>query len=135
MAGYEAERVWRKVQVERPRASTSGGQSGGRGEEVVVGWVVVVVEVEVVGGVLLAAEVSFFAMASQAETEVQERQLDGWSGSRVFFGCSYCFCKGGWGLTVCRLYPALRPWVGLSFPKRLGLRTRAQASWWSFGYR
>ena len=62
--------MWRKVQVERPRASTSGGQSGGRGAGVEV-------EVEVVGGFLLAAAVSFFAMASQAETEVQERQLDG----------------------------------------------------------
>lgn len=60
--------MWRKVQVERPRVSTSGGQSeGGRGE------VVVFVE-----GVLLAAaddDVSFFVMASQEETEVQERQL------------------------------------------------------------
>ena len=86
--------MWRKVQVERPRASTSGGQSGGREE--VVGWVVVVVEVEVMGGFLLAAAVSFFVMASQAETEVQERQLDGWSGSRVFFGCSYCFAARRW---------------------------------------
>ena len=92
VAGYEAERVWRKVQVERPRASTSGGQSGGRGAGVEREREVVV-EVEVVGGVLSAAVVSFFAMASHAETEVQERQLDGWSASRVFFGCSYCFCS------------------------------------------
>lgn len=64
----------RKVQVERPRASTSGGQSVGGGwvyvEAVVEGGVVVVVVSEVgrVEGV-------FFVMASQEATEVQERQL------------------------------------------------------------
>lgn len=60
----------RKVQVERPRASTSGGQSGGRrGVEGVVE------ERGVVGVVVAAEEVSFLVMASQEETEVQERQL------------------------------------------------------------
>lgn len=87
--------MWRKVQVERPRASTSGGQSGGREEEVVVE-VEVEVEVEVVSGFLLAAVVSFFAMASQAETEVQERQLDGRLGSNMFLDYSYCFAVRRW---------------------------------------
>lgn len=58
--------------MERPRASTSGGQSGGR----------VVVEEEegegVVVGVVGVVGVSFFVMASQEATEVQERQLFGW---------------------------------------------------------
>ena len=61
--------MWRKVQVERPRASTSGGQSGGGS---LVG-VEVEVEVGVVGRVLAA--VSFLIMARQEETEVQVRQL------------------------------------------------------------
>ena len=65
--------VWRKVQVERPRASTSGGQSEGR---------VVVssccrsccccgVFREAVEGDL----VEFFIIWSQAAEEVQERHL------------------------------------------------------------
>lgn len=52
--------------MERPRASTSGGQSGGWGAG--VGVVAVAV-----GG--LGAVVSFLVMASQEATEVQERQL------------------------------------------------------------
>lgn len=61
--------------MERPRESTSGGQSGGR----VVGMVVVVVvdvDVEEEEGEG-EGEVSFFVMASQEATEVQERQLLG----------------------------------------------------------
>jgi hypothetical protein len=70
VGGYEAVRVWRKVHVERPRASTSGGQSGGwegRAVAVVEGGVVLVLGVEVEG--------SFFVMAAQEAKEVQERQL------------------------------------------------------------
>lgn len=55
--------------MERPRASTSGGQSGGR---------VVVEEEEGEGVVVGVVGVSFFVMASQEATEVQERQLFGW---------------------------------------------------------
>ena len=66
VGGYEAVSVWRKVQVLRPRTSTSGGQSDGR-----------VVAVRVVeGGV--AGEglvVSFLVIEAQAAKEVQERQL------------------------------------------------------------
>ena len=63
--------MWRKVQVERPRVSTSGGQSGGRESGVVV------VVVGVGEGLLVGVgeDVSFLVMASQEETEVQERQL------------------------------------------------------------
>ena len=80
--------LWRRVQVERPRASTSGGQSEGmeRGVEVEVD-AVAVVEGEGERGELGEEDegelvsVSFcLARASQAETEVQERQLgkEGW---------------------------------------------------------
>lgn len=55
----------RKVQVLRPRTSTSGGQSSGR---VAACGAVRVVE----GGEFF---VSFLVMAAQAAKEVQERQL------------------------------------------------------------
>lgn len=64
--------VCRSVQVERPRVSTSGGQSGGRvaGVEVVV----------VAGGRVEEDEergLDFcLIMAAQSATEVQERQLE-----------------------------------------------------------
>ena len=61
--------MWRKVQVLRPRTSTSGGQSSGR---VVACGVVRVVVVGDGAGVL---RVSFLVMAAQAAKEVQERQL------------------------------------------------------------
>lgn len=58
--------VWRSVQEERPRTSTSGGQSGGgwrgRDEEEEEEW-----ELE---------EVSFLVIAAQAAKEVQERHLN-----------------------------------------------------------
>ena len=60
--------MWRKVQVERPRAATSGGQSEGSWSGV---WVVV-------GGGGGGGEVVVVVallMASQEATEVQERQL------------------------------------------------------------
>ncbi len=111
----------RKVQVERPRASTSGGQSGGcevegEGEVEVVGWVVV-------GGVRLLAAVSFLVMASQEETEVQERQL-GVVSCNAYVGMEMAKVK----LTVCHLYPALRPWVEPSFLELLGPRDPLWAS-------
>lgn len=95
--------MWRKVQVERPRASTSGGQSGGRVGVFRVGVVVVVREEgERVGEEVV--EVSFFVMASQEATEVQERQLFG------FFLLEICLFVDGVGRrTVCHLCPARRP--------------------------
>ena len=60
-------RVCRKVQVLRPRTSTSGGQSSGSVACVPV-MVVEVVEEEVFF-------VSFLVMAAQEAKEVQERQL------------------------------------------------------------
>lgn len=91
--------------MERPRASTSGGQSGGRVEGVGVGvgvGVVVREEGEGVGeGVVV---VSFFVMVSQEATEVQERQLFG------FFLLEICLFVDGVGRrTVCHLCPARRP--------------------------
>ena len=70
----------RNVQVERPSASTSAGQSGagGAGEsgpeaeaeaEAVEGWV---------AWLSVAAAAFFLVMANQEETEVQERQLWSW---------------------------------------------------------
>ena len=60
----------KKVQVERPSASTSGGQSGG-------GSWVEAEDVEVVEWVVdgVAEALSFLVMAAQEEKEVQERQL------------------------------------------------------------
>ena len=63
--------MWRKVQVERPRSSTSGGQS-------VRGWVVV--EVVVVGAVACVVEEGVFGVdfiiARHAAPEVQVLHLD-----------------------------------------------------------
>lgn len=74
VGGYEALRVWRKVQVERPRVSTSGGQSGGwEGTELAV------VEGGRLEDVVVGVEVSFFIMARQEAMSVQERQLLCWS--------------------------------------------------------
>lgn len=58
-------RAWRKVQVPRPSASTSGGQSAGRSE----------VTVAADGGTLVGFLDSDLAMAIQDFTEVQERHL------------------------------------------------------------
>ena len=64
--------MWRKVQVERPRASTSGGQSEAGGDGVcVVDW-----DWESVGAGGEGEAGCCRAMASQAAVEVQERQLD-----------------------------------------------------------
>jgi len=56
--------VWRRVQVWRPRESTSGGQSGAG-----------VVVVETVGGFLGEVEREVRIMAAQSAEEVQVRQL------------------------------------------------------------
>ena len=73
--------MWRKVQVLRPRTSTSGGQSSGS----VVGCGVVRV---VDGGEFLV--VSFLVMAAQAAKEVQERQLFSGIVSTCFLSVYYC---------------------------------------------
>ena len=68
--------VWRRVQVERPRVSTSGGQFSGVVSVVVDVGVEEVREggcEEVLGFLLFAC---CLVMAAQAETEVQERQLE-----------------------------------------------------------
>ena len=52
--------VCKRVQVLRPRTSTSGGQSGGGAV-----------------GVLVEEEVCFLVRAAQEAKEVQERQLEG----------------------------------------------------------
>jgi hypothetical protein len=79
LVGYEAERVCRSVQEERPSCSTSGGQSSG-GDKL---W----------GGarvwdwgrarVLAEREVDFLVWEAQSAKEVQDRQLRRKS---VFFG-------------------------------------------------
>jgi len=63
-------RVWRKVQVERPRRATSGGQS-------VRGWEVVEEETEDGGVDELEeeGELLFLLIARQEAMSVQERQL------------------------------------------------------------
>jgi len=66
--------VWRKVQVERPRVSTSGGQSEGW-----VGREVAVVEGGRLVGTVVEVGVSFLIMARQEAISVQERQLSCWS--------------------------------------------------------
>lgn len=64
LRGYVAVMEWRSVQEERPRASTSGGQSAGR-------------EVVVDAGATAAAVVGFFlpAKAKREATSLQVRQL------------------------------------------------------------
>lgn len=61
MGGYEALRVCKKVQVLRPRVSTSGGQFEGISAGVT----------EEVAGLVP----SFLTMAAQAPKEVQDRHL------------------------------------------------------------
>jgi hypothetical protein len=66
-----AVRAWRKVQVERPSSSTSGGQSerrGGVGDSCAV-------TAGAGGEVVAGEEVWAFIIAAQDATEVQERQL------------------------------------------------------------
>lgn len=90
----------RKVQVLRPRTSTSGGQSSGS---------VACVPVRVVeGGALF---VSFLVMAAQEAKEVQERQL--YPG--IVSTCSRAYISAGnyirAGHTVSHRDPVLRPLV------------------------
>lgn len=59
-----AEMVWRRVQVWRPRESTSGGQSG-----------VGVAVVETVGGIWEEVDREVRIMAAQSAEEVHVRQL------------------------------------------------------------
>lgn len=75
VSGYVAAIEWRSVQVERPRACTSGGQSEGTEGTVEVGveaWVED--DVAELDGVEVAA-LFCFVMASQEDTSVQVRQL------------------------------------------------------------
>jgi hypothetical protein len=67
VVGYVAARLCRKVHVERPSSSTSGGQSEGRV------WLAVVLEV--LGEDDVTAE--DFIIAIHADEDVQVRQLHG----------------------------------------------------------
>lgn len=82
-SGYVAAMVWRRVQVERPSCSTSGGQSGGSSvgcgvEREVVAGVDIVVEVaepeDEVEGVVCDCDCCFVRARHEA-MEVQVRQL------------------------------------------------------------
>lgn len=70
VVGYAAVRECRKVQVERPRASTSGGQSAGMGRVEVEGRAVLVDAAPAA----VAAE-ACLVRAFQDATEVQRRHL------------------------------------------------------------
>lgn len=83
-SGYVAAIECRRVQVERPSSSTSGGQSGGivleekvagaaRG---VVGVVLVVLVLVVLEGELELSILACLVRLRQAATEVQVRQLE-----------------------------------------------------------
>ena len=115
----------RKVQVERPRASTSGGQSAGRGGEeergVVAGEVGEVSVEEDSDG-----EVSFFVMAAQAAMEVQERHLRTAGGLSVSaLTCIECNGTGhGSGYTVCHLCPIRPPSATPFWSAHLSLRNQ-----------
>jgi hypothetical protein len=69
--GYEAERVCRSVQEERPSCSTSGGQSSGGGELWGRAWVWDWGRARV----LAEREVDFLVWEAQSAKEVQDRQL------------------------------------------------------------
>lgn len=92
VSGYVAAIECRRVQVERPRASTSGGQSGGIEG---IGEGLVVVSVSVVFVVELGdpeAGLDCFVMASHEDTDVHVRQLlsilfSTWSLQEVRFIC------------------------------------------------
>lgn len=98
-----AVRVWSRVQVLRPRASTSGGQSGGGA------WGRMVLDAIVEDGVELEAEDGAgdpLVIAAQDAKDVQLRQLSERS------------VRGRRGVesrtahrTVCHLCPARRLWV------------------------
>lgn len=95
-----AVRAWRRVQVERPSSSTSGGQLDVVGEGVrSVESAAAVAAVVVAGAVFL--DVELFIIDSHAADEVQVRQL--WVVSRVGL-------RRGVVLTVCHLCPAPRLW-------------------------
>lgn len=79
-SGYVAAIEWRRVQVERPRASTSGGQSEGieLGEGVAgaARGFVEVVEVVLVDGVFAEGSAwACFVRARQEDIDVHVRQL------------------------------------------------------------
>lgn len=71
-----AVRVWRRVQVERPRTATSGGQSGRVGDSGGKEEVEVVVEEE---EVVVVEGLWDFVRAAQEARDVQVRHLERWS--------------------------------------------------------
>jgi hypothetical protein len=104
-----AEREWRRVQVERPRSSTSGGQSGGG---LWAGWG----RVEETG----RERVDFLVCAAQSAKEVQERQLE--IGSVCCLEVLYRLVKKE-AFTVSRLFLERRLWgISLALRRWRGFR-------------
>lgn len=100
VSGYVAAIECRRVQVERPRASTSGGQSEGMegiGEALVVVFASVAFVVELGDPV---AGLDCFVMASQEDTDVQVRQLlrDSFSSWSLQGGTVHFFVGSSYGL-------------------------------------
>lgn len=128
-SGYVAAIECRRVQVERPSCSTSGGQSGGivLGEEVagaargVVGVVLVVLVVlAVLEGELELSALACLVRLRQAATEVQVRHL---VRSVSFRRCR--FNSSARVRTACHLCRGQRPWATGPWCRRRTLCARS----------